>query len=91
MGLTADQIEEFLDKLNDDEEFRNRLVYDTASVFDEYGIEYSPEDLVEPSEVQLPEVGEVNANREAFREALFPNNAYSIHRPFFKLPPASAE
>lgn len=88
MGLSTEQIEEFLDRLNDDEEFRNRLVNDTASVFDEYGIEYGPEDLVDPSEVQLPSPGAVNENREAFRETLFPDDAFKKHQPNFTLPPA---
>jgi len=89
MGLSAAQIEEFLDKLNSDYDFRERLVNDTASVLDEMGVSYNEEDLVDPSEVQLPSVGEVNENREAFREALFPDEGFRFHMPWFKLPPSS--
>ena len=89
MALTAELIDDFLNKLNDDEEFRSRLVNDTAAVLDEMGVEYNEEDLVDPSEVQLPSVGEVNENREAFREALFPDDGFQFHMPFFKLPPTS--
>ncbi len=85
MGQSAEQIEEFLDKLNDDAEFRDRLVNDTASVLDEMGVTYTPEELVDPSEVQLPSVGEVNANRDAFREALFPENNIYTNEPNFTL------
>ena len=85
MGISTERIDEFLDKLNDDEVFRSALVNYTASVLDEYGIKHDR--CVIPSEVQLPDVGEVNANRDAFREALFPENAYLGMRPWFKLSP----
>ena len=88
MALTAEQIEEFLDKLNSDEDFRKKLVDNSASVLEEYGIPYEPEDLVDPSEVKLPEPGEVNENREAFRETLFPDDAFQRHQPNFTLPTA---
>jgi putative modified peptide len=76
MALTAEQIEEFLDKLNSDPDFRDRLICDTKSVLAEYGISYGPDDHVAPSNVKLPSVGEVNANRDAFRDALFPDNEF---------------
>ena len=84
--LTADQIEDFLDKLNSDDEFRDRLVNDTGSVMDEYGIAYGPDDLVDPSDVQLPSKGEVNANRDAFRDLLFLDNEFTFNAPNFTLP-----
>ncbi len=85
--LTADQIEVFLDKLNsEDKEFRDRLVNDTLAVLEEYGIDFNPNDLVDPSEVQLPSPGEVAANRNAFRDALFPDNQFSFDDPRFTLP-----
>lgn len=89
MALTADQIEEILDKLNSDPDFRDKLVNDTAYILDAYGITYDPADLVAPSEVKLPSVGEVNANRDAFREALFPNNEFFWDRYHFTLPDPS--
>ena len=88
MGLTTERIEEFLDRLNDDTEFRDRLICNTASVFDEYGISYTEEDLVAPSEVQLPPPGAVNENRAAFRDALFPIGDFDRHAPNFTLSPA---
>ena len=86
MALTAEQIEEILDKLNSDVDFRNRLVCDAGSVLDDYGITYDPGDLANPSEVKLPSVGEVNANRDAFRDALFPDNEFFWDQNVFTLP-----
>lgn len=85
MGSTAEQIEEFLDKLNDDTDFRDRLICDTAAVLEEYDIEYDPAYLVPPSKVQLPSEGEVNANREAFKAALFTDELPGANRPKFTL------
>ena len=86
MALTAEQIEEFLDKLNDDEEFRYRLVNDTVAVLEEHGIDFDPKDLVDPSEVKLPSIGEISENRDAFKEALFPDNQIRFDGPDFSLP-----
>ena len=85
MALTTEQIEEFLDKLNDDADFRDNLKNNTLEVLEAYGIDTS--EVVVPPEVQLPSVGEVNEYRDAFREALFPENAFMALRPWFKLPP----
>ena len=76
MALTAEKIEEFLDKLNDDEEFRVKLVKETASVLDEYGIDYDQADLDSLADLVLPDSGVVNDNRDAFRDALSANVAY---------------
>jgi len=85
MGLTADQIEAFLDKLNDDEDFRDNLKNNPLEVLAAYGIDTS--EVIVPPEVLLPSEGEVNANRDAFRAALFPNGEYSVHGPIFTLTP----
>ena len=89
MSINTQQIEEFLDKLASDDDFRDRLVNDTASVLEEMGLEYDPQDLVDPAQVQLPSPSEVNENREAYREALFPDEGIGWFAPWFKLPSAS--
>ena len=86
MGLSTEQIEEILDKLNDDVDFRDQLVCDAGSVLDDYDISYNQEDLASPSEVKLPSIGEVNANRDAFRDALFPDNEFFWNSNSFVLP-----
>ena len=83
MTLTTDQIEEFLVKLNDDEEFRNNLKNNPLEVLNAYGIDTSTVEV--PSEVKLPSVGEVNENRDAFKEALFPDNEVARLEPDFTL------
>ena len=85
MGLTAEQIEEFLDKLNDDADFRDNLKNNPLEVLAAYGIDTS--EVIVPPEVLLPSAGEVNANRDAFREALFPDGEYSVHGPRYTLTP----
>ena len=85
MGLSTEQIEDFLDKLNDDADFRDNLKNNTLEVLEACGFDTS--EVIVPPEVQLPSVGEVNANRDTFREALFPENAFMALRPWFKLPP----
>lgn len=76
---TPQQVAEFLDKLNDDDDFRYNLVHNTADVFDAYGIAYDPGDILPPSEIKIPPKGEVAANYEYYRDSLFPNNVFSAH------------
>ena len=91
MALTAEKIEEFLDRLNSEVAFRERLVNDPASVMDEYGISYTAEDLVAPNGVKLPEPGEVNANRDAYRDKLFEDNEFTFNAPDYTMPGSTAE
>ena len=74
--LSSAQIEEILDKLNDDTDFRYDLVNDPGSVLDSYNISYDPNELPSPSQVELPDVGDVNADRDAYRDELFADDEF---------------
>ena len=89
-ALTSEQIEDFLDRLNDETDFRDRLICDPGSVFTEYGIPYDLNELPNPSETSLPDVGDVNANRQAYRDALFPDDEAMFHGIFLTLPSSSS-
>ena len=85
MESTPEQIAEFLDKLDTDDDFRDKLKSDPASVFEEYGISYDPEKTPPPDEIQLPAKGEIAKNIEAYKDAMFPGNEFVPHIHWFRL------
>jgi hypothetical protein len=87
---TQQQVAEFLDKLNDDDDFRYNLVHNTADVLDEYDITYDPDDILPPSQITIPPKGEVDANYDYYRDTLFPNNVFATNDNQWDLPPPPA-
>lgn len=79
MPQTNEQIEEFLNKLDSDDDFRHTLKNDPATILDQYGIPYVAADLPAPDDVELPPKGEVSDNLQTYRDTLFPNSEFARH------------
>ena len=87
MPQTPAQIAEFLDKLNDDDNFRNELVCDPAAVFTRYNISFDPKDLPQSQDIKLPPKGEVAANLHYYASQLFPNYDFASNDLLIDLTP----
>jgi len=75
LRMTQSQAREFLERLESDDEFRERLAAYPREVFSEYGIEIAPE-LV-PEQVTLPEkeqLKEIQAALEGTADLRIPIN-----------------
>lgn len=87
MPPTPAQIEAFLDKLNDDANYRALLVSDPETALGQYDIDWDPSlHPYNSSNAKLPDVGEVNASRDDFREHIFENVNFLWNGIVFTLP-----
>ena len=85
MPPTPAQIEAFLDKLNNDTSFRELLVSDPETALGQYDIEWDYPNY-DPNNASLPDVGEVNNNRSAYKDILFDDADFLRNGIDFSLP-----
>ena len=85
MALSPEQIAEFLNKLDTDDDFRDKLINDSPSVFVEYGISYDPAKIPLPEDVELPAKGAIAENYDAYKDAIFQDNEFMRHAHKLKL------
>ena len=70
LDMTSEQVEDFVYRLAEDDEFRSQLTADPVGVLGQYGIEVSPE-LLDVAGVDLPAKEEVRQAIEGARAGEF--------------------
>lgn len=77
MPQTTEQIEDFLNKLDCDDDFRDKLKNDPGTILDQYDIPYRSGELPAPEDIELPPKGEVSAYYQTYKDTLFPDNEFA--------------